>query len=78
MKISAICSEVNVDGLRGDIASNRTAKALASFEGRDEVAVEDIYRCARPWKVLAMYFGEQPDTENTDNSSAVHGLLRKS
>jgi magnesium chelatase subunit I len=45
VKISAICSELNVDGIRGDIVSNRAAKALASFEGRDEVAVEDIYRC---------------------------------
>ncbi|WIA38551.1 hypothetical protein OEZ86_001867 [Tetradesmus obliquus] len=44
VKISAICSELNVDGIRGDIVSNRAAKALASFEGRDEVAVEDIYR----------------------------------
>jgi magnesium chelatase subunit I len=33
-----------VDGIRGDIVTNRAAKALASFEGRDEVAVEDIYR----------------------------------
>lgn len=46
VKISAICSELNVDGIRGDIVSNRAAKALASFEGRDEVAVEDIYRWA--------------------------------
>eukprot|EP00882_Tetradesmus_deserticola_P016426 GHRQ01017544.1.p1 GENE.GHRQ01017544.1~~GHRQ01017544.1.p1 ORF type:complete len:505 (+),score=198.16 GHRQ01017544.1:146-1660(+) len=44
VKISAICSELNVDGIRGDIVTNRAAKALASFEGRDEVAVEDIYR----------------------------------
>lgn len=47
VKISAICSELNVDGIRGDIVSNRAAKALASLEGRDEVAVEDIYRCAQ-------------------------------
>jgi magnesium chelatase subunit I len=45
VKISAVCSELNVDGIRGDIVSNRAAKALAAFEGRDEVAVEDIYRC---------------------------------
>ena len=44
VKISAICSELNVDGIRGDIVTNRAAKALAAFEGRDEVAVEDIYR----------------------------------
>jgi Mg-chelatase subunit ChlI len=36
VKISQICSELDVDGLRGDIVTNR-AKALAAFEGRSEV-----------------------------------------
>jgi magnesium chelatase subunit I len=33
-----------VDGLRGDIVTNRAAKALAAFEGRNEVTVDDIRR----------------------------------
>jgi magnesium chelatase subunit I len=37
VKISQICSELDVDGLRGDIVTNRAAKALAAFEGRSEV-----------------------------------------
>jgi len=45
VKISQICSELNVDGIRGDIVTNRASKAIAAFEGRSEVAVEDIYRC---------------------------------
>lgn len=44
VKISEICSELNVDGLRGDIVTNRAAKALAAFEGRVDVTPEDIYR----------------------------------
>jgi magnesium chelatase subunit I len=44
VKISEVCSELNVDGLRGDIVTNRAAKALAAFEGRTEVTVEDIRR----------------------------------
>ncbi|KAI8466492.1 MAG: magnesium chelatase subunit of protochlorophyllide reductase, partial [Monoraphidium minutum] len=44
VKISQICSELNVDGIRGDIVTNRASKAIAAFEGRTEVAVEDIYR----------------------------------
>jgi magnesium chelatase subunit I len=44
VKISEVCSELDVDGLRGDIVSNRAAKALASFEGRSEVTVDDIRR----------------------------------
>ncbi|MEL6352988.1 MAG: magnesium chelatase ATPase subunit I [Cyanobacteria bacterium J06627_28] len=44
VKISEVCSELDVDGLRGDIVSNRAAKALAAYEGRTEVTLEDIQR----------------------------------
>jgi magnesium chelatase subunit I len=44
VNISQVCSELNVDGLRGDIVTNRAAKALAAFEGRTEVTVDDIHR----------------------------------
>jgi len=44
LKISEVCSELDVDGLRGDIVSNRAAKALAAYEGRTEVTLEDIQR----------------------------------
>lgn len=43
LKISEICSELNVDGLRGDMVTNRAAKALVAFEGRSEVTPKDIY-----------------------------------
>lgn len=42
MKISKVCSQLDVDGLRGDIVTNRAAKALAAFEKRTEVSVQDI------------------------------------
>ncbi|KAF6155980.1 hypothetical protein GIB67_039311 [Kingdonia uniflora] len=42
VKISKVCAELNVDGLRGDIVTNRAAKALASLKGRDTVTPEDI------------------------------------
>ncbi|HEY9752957.1 MAG TPA: magnesium chelatase ATPase subunit I, partial [Coleofasciculaceae cyanobacterium] len=44
IKISQVCSDLNVDGLRGDIVVNRAAKALAALEGRSEVTVQDIRR----------------------------------
>lgn len=44
VKISQICSELDVDGLRGDIVTNRASKALTAFEGRKEVTPQDIYR----------------------------------
>merc|ERR1712039_345172 len=46
VKISNICSRLNVDGLRGDIVTNRAARALAAFEGRTDVTEEDVRRIA--------------------------------
>ena len=42
VKISEVCSQLDVDGLRGDIVTNRAAKAYAAYNGRDVVTVEDI------------------------------------
>jgi magnesium chelatase subunit I len=44
VKISEVCSELDVDGLRGDIVTNRAAKALTALEGRTEVTIDDIRR----------------------------------
>lgn len=41
-KISQVCSELNVDGLRGDIVTNRAARAYCAFEGRAEVTEDDV------------------------------------
>jgi magnesium chelatase subunit I len=46
VRISQLCSDLNVDGLRGDIVTNRAARALAAFENRSEVTIEDIQRVA--------------------------------
>jgi magnesium chelatase subunit I len=42
VKISEVCSQLDVDGLRGDIVTNRAAKAHAAYNGRDIVTIEDI------------------------------------
>jgi magnesium chelatase subunit I len=42
VKISQVCGSLDVDGLRGDIVTNRAAKAYAAYNGRDEVTVDDI------------------------------------
>ena len=42
VKISEVCSQLDVDGLRGDIVTNRAAKAHAAYSGRDKVTVDDI------------------------------------
>ena len=42
VKISQVCGSLDVDGLRGDIVTNRAAKAYAAYNGQDEVTVDDI------------------------------------
>lgn len=42
VKISEVCSQLDVDGLRGDIVTNRAAKAYAAYTGRTQVTVDDI------------------------------------
>jgi magnesium chelatase subunit I len=44
LKISQICSELEIEGLRGDIVTTRAAKALTAFESRTEVTLDDIKR----------------------------------
>lgn len=44
LSISEVCAELDVDGLRGDIVTNRAAKALAAFEGETEVTPDHIRR----------------------------------
>ncbi len=45
-RISALCAELGVDGLRGDIVTAKTALALAAWDGRDAVILEDVRRAA--------------------------------
>jgi magnesium chelatase subunit I len=42
IKISEVCSRLDVDGLRGDIVTTRAAQAYAAYDNRDKVTVDDI------------------------------------
>ena len=42
VKISSVCGSLDVDGLRGDIVTNRAAKAYAAYDGRTNVTIDDI------------------------------------
>ena len=42
VKISQVCGSLDVDGLRGDIVTNRAAKAYAAYNGRSSVTLDDI------------------------------------
>nr|QCI07330.1 Mg chelatase subunit e [Leiomenia cribrosa] len=42
VKISEVCGELDVDGLRGDIVTNRAAKAFAAYKNKEQVDASDI------------------------------------
>jgi magnesium chelatase subunit I len=42
VKISQVCGTLDVDGLRGDIVTNRAAKAFAAYNGSTKVTIDDI------------------------------------
>lgn len=74
VKISQICSELNVDGLRGDIVTNRAAKALAAFEQRTEVTAKDIYRVI---PLCLRHRLRKDPLENIDSGDKVRDLFKK-
>ena len=45
--ITDICAEFEVDGMRGDIVTYKTAGAIAAYEGRTNVTVEDVRQAAK-------------------------------
>jgi magnesium chelatase subunit D len=45
-KIAALCTQLGVDGLRGDLVTAKAARALAAWEGRGVVASDDVRRAA--------------------------------
>src|SRR5207237_6587506 len=44
--ISRLCSEMDVDGLRADLVMNKAARALAAWQGRLEVTLDDVRTAA--------------------------------
>ena len=46
VKVSQLCSELDIDGLRGDIVINRAAKAYAALHGKSSVGVDEIKKIA--------------------------------
>jgi len=43
LKISQVCAELDVDGLRGDLVTTRASRAAAAFRGSKVVSDEDVY-----------------------------------
>ena len=45
IKVATVCSELGIDGLRGDLVVNRAARALVAFEARKEVRRSAFAAC---------------------------------
>jgi len=45
-RVAELCWRLNIDGHRGELTITRAGKALAAFEGRPRVTVEDVRRVA--------------------------------
>ena len=43
LKISKVCAELDVDGLRGDLVTTRASRAAAAYRGYKVVTDEDVY-----------------------------------
>jgi len=70
-EIAHYCLDVGVDGHRGDIIMLKTAKTLASYEGRIEVLSGDIEVAAE--LVLPHRVRRQPLMDIADNVSSLRG-----
>ena len=46
LRVSEACSELGLDGLRGDISTCKAARALSALDGRSEVALADVVAVA--------------------------------
>ena len=45
-RISTLCADLGVDGLRGDLVTAKAARTLAAWDARDEVVLDDVKRAA--------------------------------
>ena len=70
--ISQLCAELDVDGLRGDIVTNRAARALVAFEGRTKVTLEDV-KCVTP--LCLRHRIRKDPLENIDSGDKVREVL---
>ncbi len=72
LRIAGACAALGVDGVRGDLVTARTARALAALDGADEVGESHVRRAA----ALALPHrrrrdpldGRQPDPEDVERA----------
>nr|YP_009296456.1 Mg-protoporyphyrin IX chelatase [Thorea hispida]AOM65391.1 Mg-protoporyphyrin IX chelatase [Thorea hispida]ARX95954.1 Mg-protoporphyrin IX chelatase [Thorea hispida] len=74
MKISEVCGQLDIDGLRGDIVINRAAKAFAAYNNNLNVEIDDIKKIM----VLCLRHRLRRDPlESIDSGSKVSEVMSK-
>ena len=74
IKVSTVCSLLDIDGIRGDMVVVRTAKAFAALNGRTEVCEDDVER------VIAMCLGHRTRKDPLDplgGAQKVNAVFRR-
>ena len=74
MNIVRLCSELKIDGHRGELTITRAARALASFEGRKKATDSDVKRVA----VMSLRHRLRRDAmEGTASSERIEEALKR-
>jgi magnesium chelatase subunit D len=74
-KIAQLCSELRLDGHRGEITIARAARALAALEGRRKVKLDDVKRVA-PMS-LRHRLRREPFEESSGGNSRIEQAVEK-
>lgn len=73
--IAELCARFGVDGHRADIIITRAARAIAAFEGRDEVTINDVARAAE--MALPHRMRKKPFEEEEFSSERLRRLIEE-
>ena len=73
-KLAQICSDLGIEGLRGDIVCARAAKALAAYEGRKDVIFSDLYNII---ELCLKHRLRKNPMDNINGSDKIYSLFKK-
>lgn len=73
--IAELCARFGVDGHRADIIITRAARAIAAFEGREEVTINDVARAAE--MALPHRMRKRPFEEEEFSSERLRRLIEE-
>ncbi len=73
-QIAQLCTELKIDGHRGELTITRAGRALAAFEGRKKVTAEDVRRVT---PMALRHRLRRDPLEETASTERIHRALEK-